>query len=131
MTNGRLYGQPLTVKVKDGQLVIAIGAQVLAHAATYGDWSHEYEQGELHGEYIRRFAITDATQFAKDVLSAMLHEREDGSTPLSDFIDKMSEAALDDGSTACDYDQHIPHGEHAPSETWALTAQQEKPDGDV
>lgn len=112
------YGAPLEVKIERGALVIRIGIQTLAHAVTYADWANPYD--EASGDYLRRFAITDAPQFASDVAHAMLHEREDGSTPLSDFIDKMSEAAIDDGSLSLheDFDHRIKHGEKSPLETW-------------
>lgn len=110
------YGQPLTVKVSGGKLVIEIGTHVLAYAVACADWANSHD-GE---DYIRTFAITDPTQFAADVKHAMLDEREDGSTPLSDFLDKMAEAALDDGSMAVEYDQCIKHGTFAKSEKWAL-----------
>ena len=113
------YGRSLTVEVKRGQLCIAIGVETLAHAASYAEWANPYD--EARDDYIRTFAITDPLEFAKDVEHAMLNEREDGSTPLSDFIDAMMQAALDDGSMACEYDQTIKHGEHSPVETWAGT----------
>jgi hypothetical protein len=111
------YGRPLEVRVADAQLVIAIGVQTLAHAVTCSDWANPYD--EQANDYLRRFAIVDAEAFAKDVARAMLDEKEDGSTPLSDFLDKVSAAAVDDGSEATD-EAVIRHGETAPSETWAL-----------
>lgn len=75
---GNHYGAPLSVVVEDGCLVIRIGAQTLAHAVSYSDWAHDYEDDA--GDYFRTFAITDAPMFAKDVLHAMLNEREDGSS---------------------------------------------------
>lgn len=109
------YGSPLKVSVKGGDLVIRIGIGTLAHAVSYADWANQWNGRD----YVRTFAITDTQQFADDVAYAMQHEREDGSSPLSDFLDRMTEAALDDGSTGAEYDQHIKHGEFAPSETWA------------
>jgi hypothetical protein len=55
-----------------------------------------------------------------DVVHEMLREREDGSTPLSDFLDKMSQNAIDDGSLGLheDFDHRIKHGEKSPLETW-------------
>lgn len=113
------YGRPLEVKIERDALVIRIGVQTLAHAVTYADWANPYD--EATGDYFRSFAIIDAPQFARDVLHAMLHEREDGSTPLSDFIDKMSQAAIDEGSLGLheDFDHRIKHGETSPLETWA------------
>lgn len=119
MTNGTHYGHPLEVKIERGALVIRIGIQTLAHAVTYSEWANQYE--DESGDYFRTFAITDAAEFAKDVTHAMLHEREDGSTPLSDFLDKMTQAAVEDGSTACE-DARLKHGETAASETWAAAS---------
>lgn len=111
------YGKPLAVKVRDGKLVIEIGVDVLAHAASYADWANPFD--ERRDDYIRTFAITDVLEFAKDVTHAMQHEREDGSTPLSDFLDAMMQAAIDDGSMSIEDDQVIKHGEHSSLETWA------------
>ena len=113
--------RPLSVTVKDGELRISIGVNTLAHAVTYADWANPYE--EQAGDYIRTFAIADAETFAKDVALAMQREEEDGSTPLSDFLDKMTEAAIEDGSVACEVDQRIKHGETAACETWATKAE--------
>lgn len=111
------YGQRLEVAIEDGALVIRIGAQTLANAAAYAEWANRYD--EKARDYIRTFAITDPVILAEDVKRAMLHEREDGSSPLSDFLDKATEAALDDGSEACEYDQRILHGSFHRLETWA------------
>jgi hypothetical protein len=112
------YGSPLEVKIEDGALVIRIGIQTLAHAVTYSDWANPYD--EASGDYLRSFAITDAPQFAADVLHEMLREEEDGSTPLSDFIDACSEKAVEDGSVGLhdDFNHRIKHGEKSPLETW-------------
>lgn len=115
---GNYYGRRLTASIEDGQVLVAIGVQTLAHAVAYADWANPFD--EASDDYIRTFAIADAGQFAKDVVSAMLAEREDGSTPLSDFLDKMSQAAIEDGSLGLHEDEHrIKHGETAPCETWA------------
>jgi hypothetical protein len=111
------YGKPLIAEVRNGVLFVAIGVQTLAHATTYADWANQWN--DERDDYIREFAITDPVEFAKDVSHAMLREREDGSTPLSDFLDAMTSAAVDDGSMACEYEQQIPHGETAAIETWA------------
>lgn len=114
------YGRPLNVSVTDGRLVIEIGTHTLAHAVSYADWANPFD--EQRDDYIRTFAISDPQQFADDVKHAMLSEREDGSTPLSDFLDKMSEAAIDDGSMGLlDAEVSIKHGTNHPSETWALS----------
>lgn len=111
------YGQPLKVTVKDGLLRIEIGVNVLASAARFSDWANPFD--EARDDNIRTFAILDPAVLAIDVCNAMEREREDGSTPLSDFLDAMTQAALDDGSIACEYEQAIKHGETSPLETWA------------
>jgi hypothetical protein len=112
------YGAPLEVKIEKDALVVRIGVQTLAHAVTYSDWANPYE--DETGDYVRSFAIVDASQFASDVLHEMLREREDGSTPLSDFIDEMTKAAVDDGSIGLheDFNHRIKHGEKSPLEMW-------------
>ena len=114
----RHYSAPLKVRIERGALVVRIGIETLAHAVTYSDWANPYE--EATGDYIRNFAIVDAPQFASDVIHEMLREREDGSTPLSDFVDRMSEKAIEDGSLGLheDFDHRIKHGEKSPLETW-------------
>lgn len=119
------YGRPLSVTVTDGRLVIEIGIHTLAHAVSYADWANPYDHDKL--EYLRTFAISDAQQFADDVKRAMLSEREDGSTPLSDFLDKMSEAAINDGSMGLlDAEVSIKHGTNHPCETWSTRPPQDQ-----
>jgi hypothetical protein len=113
------YGRPLEARIERDALVIRIGVQTLAHAVSYADWANPFD--EEADDYIRTFAIVDAREFAKDVIHAMLREREDGSTPLSDFLDRMSLAAVEDGSLGTD-DARIKHGETSPLETWATEA---------
>ncbi len=111
------YGQPLTAKVEAGKLVIEIGVDVLAHACAYSDWANRWNDKD----YVRTFAITDPTQFAKDIVRAMKDEAEDGATPLSDFLDKVTQDAVEDGSEAVEEAQ-ILHGQFSPLETWATAA---------
>ncbi len=107
----------LTVAVEDGQLLIRIGVNTLAHSATYAEFANPWDL-EKH-QYIRTFAIANASGFAADVCRALLDEREDGSTLLTELLDKAMEAAVDDGSEHCEYDQSIEPGEVATCETWS------------
>ncbi len=84
---------PLKVEVHDGELVIRIGISTLAYAQHFRQWDAMPDGGAV-------YAVTDEAEFAKDVVNAMQHE--DGSTPIGDFLDKMSDAAADDGSIACE-----------------------------
>lgn len=108
----------LVVKVARGKLVIEIGVYTVAHSASYADWANPYD--EESGDYIRTFAIADPEQFANDVAHEMQREAEDGSTPLSHFIDKVMLGAIEDGSLGiAEEAQRIKHGSFSPLETWA------------
>lgn len=113
------YSKSLEVKIERDAVVIRIGIQTLAHAVTYADWANNWKESEDGGDYIRTFAITDVRQFAKDVVSAMQAEEEDGSSLLTDLLDKAAEEAVNDGSLGLDVEEHeIKHGEKSPLETW-------------
>ena len=99
---------PLSVKVEDGQLVIRIGVDTLAFAIANGD--------AFHDEEVRPFAIIDNTRFAKDIVIAMEAEEEDGSSPLTEFIEEAAQAAIDDGSEAVDYEQRVRFGKKGKGE---------------
>jgi hypothetical protein len=92
--------KPLTVAVKNGMLTIEIGLNTNAFAAVRSPQRWEAIGGEDpgHGRPEDRFSIANAGGFALDMKRAMLDEEEDGSTPLSDFLDAMAEAAIEDGS---------------------------------
>lgn len=88
----------LKVCVKNNKLVISLGIDCLADGFERCPDNEEYNNET--GEYEKSVKITDKLQFAKDVVLAMENEREDGSNPLTDFLDKMCQAAVDDGSIA-------------------------------
>lgn len=90
--------QPLVVKIEDEELVLRIGINTLAFAADAQDAFVPYD--EEKGDWVRKYKVTDPKEFASDIKRAMQDEREDGSSPLTDFLDKMTIAALDDGSIA-------------------------------
>jgi hypothetical protein len=97
---------PLTCGVENGRLVIAIGIETLAYAFIHGPVGDRLAYDEDKADWDHsRVRVTDPEQWAKEIEMAMEHEDEDGSSPLTNFIDKMYEAALDDGATSV----HIPH----------------------
>ena len=108
---------PLVATIEGGTLVVRIGINTLAQAAALSDWANPFNEGT--GAYQRTFAITDAPVFAKDVMRAVLAEREDGSSLLTDMLDKASEDAINDGAEGCEFDCVVAHGEHDPREAWA------------
>lgn len=108
---------PLRVSLERGELVVRIGIRTLAHAVTYSEWANPYNEDA--NNYLRSFAIVDIQQFAKDVRHEMLSEREDGSTPLSDFLDKVTKEAVEQGSEGLhENEQRIPFGQMAEVEKW-------------
>jgi len=111
------HDAPLDVTLEDGALVVRIGIKTLAHAVTYSDWANRYDEEVC--DYFRDFAITDVQQFAKDVALAMQREAEDGSSPLTHFLDKATEDAVNDGSLGLhDEEVRVKHGEKHPLEAW-------------
>lgn len=106
--------QPLKVSVEGSELVMRIGIDCLACATANGDCFHEFD--DEADQYFRSFAITDSKKFAEDVAIAMQHEEEDGSGPLSNFLDEMAQAAIDDGSTGIDHEQRIEFGKKGKGE---------------
>lgn len=104
MTKGKHCGRPLAVVVRDGRLAVSIGAETLGHALKFAPWAIRYD--DERDDYVQPYRVVDAVELAKDVMHAMLHEREDGSSPLSDFLDAMTKAAIEDGSLGVDEDPH-------------------------
>lgn len=107
---------PLKASVEDGELVIRIGVDQLAHGTAAADAFHEYDDAK--DKYLRSFAITDSTIFAKDIARALEAEKEDGSSPISDLLDSMAQAAIDDGTLSVELNQSIPYGQKSPLEKW-------------
>lgn len=87
-----LKDTPLSVSVEHNQLVIRIGVDTLAFA-------DKERQDDMWGKH----AITNAKGFAVDVSRMMQREEEDGSCPLTDFLDNMMVDAINDGSEWVDY----------------------------
>jgi hypothetical protein len=86
-------GLPLTVGVEGDQLVIRIGVDTLA-------WCFEISEGnqpfdEKANDFRRAWKVTDKYRFAKGVASGLCNEEEDGSTPLTDILDKACIDAIE------------------------------------
>jgi hypothetical protein len=96
-----MKNQPLEVSVDGEELVIRIGIDVVAFAANESDHFKTYDLDT--GDWVQKFKVTGPLEFSRDVKRAMLNEGEDGSTPLSRFLDKMNVAALEDGSTGIEF----------------------------
>lgn len=89
---------PLTVKVKDKELVICIGIGTLKFAVEHMNSCNPYD--EKLQDHKQLWIITEPIQFAEDVVFALSDEREDGSTKLTDLIDAACLTAIENGSEA-------------------------------
>lgn len=85
--------QPLKAEVVDGRIVISVGVETLKFC---------HNETEKQSEGIRGFGsgffITEAEEFAKDVVRELKREREDGSSPLTDLFDKFTIESANQGS---------------------------------
>ncbi len=93
LSSGRL-GMPLRARIVRGVLTIEIGRRTLAWANDHGpdNWSGKAD--------VPIYRVTDVEEFAVDVVREMNDEAEDGSTPLTRFIDEMCSKAIEEGSAA-------------------------------
>lgn len=87
--------KPLTYEVKNGVLSISIGINTLAFCVT----------SEPRDSITSGVVITDPLEFAKDVLHALQDEREDGSTLVTDLLDRANAEAYEQGSLGIDYEK--------------------------
>jgi len=88
-----LAGRPLAVGVHGDELVIRIGVDTLAFAFETGDENQPYDE-EAH-DFRRAWKVVDKHKFARGVGNALLDEREDGSSPLTDVLDKAFVRAVE------------------------------------
>ena len=95
-TAQRRKDAPLAVKVVGDRLTVEIGIDTLAFAFEEGDWNNPFN--DAANDFQRKYRIGDKQEFANDVRHAMRDEAEDGSHPLSRFLDAMFVAAVEDGS---------------------------------
>lgn len=77
------------------QLSFRIGLGTLAYAFNRSDYNNPFD--EPTNDFKQQFMVTNPELFAKEVCRAMNDEAEDGSTPLTRFLDSMMQAALENG----------------------------------
>lgn len=81
---------PLRIRVKDGELVISIGAKTLAEAFYRGSPDPRDD-----------FMILNELKFAKHVAHQLAHhEAEDGSTDITCALDRAMWLVIENGSDA-------------------------------
>ena len=86
----------LEVHIIDGQLVVRIGVETLAWASDHSDFSTPYD--DKVGDFVPKWKVIDQLEFAKDVARELRREEEDGSSLLTNVLDKAIEAAIGQGS---------------------------------
>ena len=86
----------LEVHIIDGQLVVRIGVETLAWASDHSDFSTPYD--DKVGDFVPKWKVIDQLEFAKDVARELRREEEDGSSLLTNVLDKAIEAAIEQGS---------------------------------
>lgn len=104
-------GMPLRAVVKNGRLYVSIGIATLAFAFENSEDNNPYD--EPSGDYIQKIQVSDRRQFAEDVCLAMNDEAEDGSTPLTRFLDSMMNTAVEQGSLGILDPDEDPRESHA------------------
>ena len=80
---------PLTVEVRDGCLVVRIGASTLATAF------------DAHPEADRAVSwpvVVDQSHFAREVVQELKREKEDGTTLVHEMLDKAMLSAMEQGA---------------------------------
>ncbi len=89
----------LSVEIKDGQLQISVGINILKHAAETSLDHRLCWHDELTSEFVSHKVI-NIEEFAENVLQALLEEDRDGTTAVHVFLDGAFIKAIEDGSLA-------------------------------
>lgn len=89
----------LTCEVVDDELIIRVGIDTLAWAAhSERRESPFWRFDEDLNEFTQDWKIVDNLGWAQEICHELNREEEDGSSPLTNVLDKMFETALDQGS---------------------------------
>lgn len=78
---------PLSVGIKNGQLYITIGINILAFATIDGNENYDFE----------KYKVSDKDIFAQEMVKELQAETEDGTTAVHLMFDKTADEALNDG----------------------------------
>ena len=85
----------------DGEIRIRIGADILKFAAEHCEAFYNGSIESAAGPYIK---VTDAAEFAREVVNKLNNEAEDGTTPVHELLDKVIERAVEYGCDGVDHD---------------------------
>lgn len=94
--------KPLSTKVtRDGVLTIEIGIETLAFASLRSDFAYQCADPKFTGngkDPREVFKVTNPRGFAVEVVAELLEEAEDGSSLLTNIVDKACQKAIEAGS---------------------------------
>lgn len=99
-----LAGRPLKIGVEGDELVIRIGLDTLKFSFETGDENNPFDNDA--NDFRRSFRVTDKHMFARGVANALTDERGDGSTPITDILDKAYLDAVE-GDYGVDEDNRL------------------------
>ena len=88
--------QPLTVEIKNDELVIRMGFETLECALKYMEKNNPYD--DLKEDFVQLYSVVEPNELSKDMISTMTKEEEDGSTLLTEFLDTIIWEAIEQGS---------------------------------
>jgi len=88
-----MRNEPLKTEIKDGQLVISIGIDMLCFAVSEG---RGYGMGEI--------SITNNDVFVGEILRELNDESEGGSTAVHRMLDDAASQAIENGAEGAEYD---------------------------
>lgn len=94
--------QPLRCQVSNGAIIIYFGERILSTATA---WLPNLYDSENDRPLYR---VTDPALFAAAVAAEMNSEGDDGSTPLTRFIDSMIEETIEQGGNGFEENPPIP-----------------------
>jgi len=89
------HEKPLSVDVENRVLTISIGIETLAFAFEQTEENNPFDGGT--NDFKKLYRVTKKQEFADDVRRALCDEREDGSTILTNLLDKACWNAVEDG----------------------------------
>jgi hypothetical protein len=89
------HQSPLEVSVKNGAIIISIGAAALAQAFEESEYAKPYDVEA--NSWVAKFKVTDHEEFAREVARALQVEEEDGTTMLHLLLDQACVEAVEAG----------------------------------
>lgn len=93
--------KPLSCEVVDGELRIRIGVDILKFAAEHCDHFYNGSVESADGPYI---SVTDAEEFAREIVRHLNEEAEDGHTVIHEMLDQAFVSAINYGCEGVDHD---------------------------